>query len=292
MALRGGQSDTGQLRRVILKHPRDAWASQEALAEQWRSLNYLAQPDLPAALEDYDRFAGALESAGVDLLFLPADPDTGADSLYPRDTAVICERGAILCSMGKDARRGEPAAVGRFFESIGIEVIAEVGGGGLLEGGDVVWLGPRLLAAGQGYRTNAEGIRQLREALGDAVDEVITVPLPHWHGPGDVFHLMSMISPLDSDLAIVYSPLLPVPFRQRLLELGIGLVEVAETEFATQGCNVLALAPRVALLTDRNPLTRQRLEAAGVDVVVYPGAEISIKGGGGPTCLTRTLERY
>jgi N-dimethylarginine dimethylaminohydrolase len=144
---------------------------------------------------------------------------------------------------------------------------------------------------GRGYRTNDEGIEQLRALLADGVDELLVVPSPHWNGPTDVFHLMSVISPLADDLALVYSPLLPVPFRQGLLARGFELVEVPDDEFDSMGCNVLALAPRVALAVEGNPETRRRMEQAGVQVHTFEGEEISAKGCGGPTCLTRPLER-
>jgi N-dimethylarginine dimethylaminohydrolase len=154
----------------------------------------------------------------------------------------------------------------------------------------VVWLDARTLLVGRGYRTNAEGIRQLRELLGDAVD-VIDVPLPHWRGEGDVMHLMSLLSPVDRDVAVVYSPLLPIPFRKLLLGRGYRLVEVPHEEFDSIGCNVLALGPRRCVMLAGNPQTRAALERAGVEVIEYTGNEISVKGAGGPTCLTRPIVR-
>ena len=142
-----------------------------------------------------------------------------------------------------------------------------------------------------GYRTNEEGIRQLEEILGDSIDELIVVPLPHYRGPNDVFHLMSVLSPIDKHLALVYSPLLPVPFREWLLARGTWLVETSEGEFDSLGCNLLTLAPRRCIAVAGNPVTRGRLESEGVEVHVLRGAEISLKGRGGPTCLTRPLER-
>jgi N-dimethylarginine dimethylaminohydrolase len=172
-----------------------------------------------------------------------------------------------------------------------VPVLGSIQPSGRLEGGDLLWLGERSVAVGRGYRTNAAGIEQLHTLLGDLVDEVIAVALPHWRGPGDVFHLMSIISPIDRDLALVYSPLMSVPFREHLLERGMTLVEVPDDEFDTMGANVLALAPRRCLMLEGNPETRRRLERAGADVLTYPGREISLKGGGGPTCLTRPLGR-
>jgi N-dimethylarginine dimethylaminohydrolase len=160
-----------------------------------------------------------------------------------------------------------------------------------LEGGDFLWLDEATAVVGRGYRTNDEGIEQLEILLADTADDLVVVPLPHWKGPSDVFHLMSVISPIDHDLALVYSPLLPVPFREFLLHRGVSLVEVPDEEFESMGCNVLAVAPRVCLVVEGNPVTRRRLEDAGAQVHAYSGEEISLPGCGGPTCLTRPLLR-
>lgn len=283
------QSDSRRMRRVLLKHARHAFANPERVEDQWEALNYLGRPEYEAACGESDAFAEILGGLGVDVEWMPAQ-DTGMDSLYVRDASVVTDRGVILCNMGKATRRPEPAAQRGVFEALGIPILGAIQGEGRLEGGDVTWLGDSTLAVGRGYRTNDEGIAQLTELLGPDV-EVVVVPLPHWRGPADVFHLMSVISPLAADLALVYSPLLPVPFRQMLVERGIVLVEVPEQEFDSMGCNVLAVAPRVAVAMEGNPETRRRMEAAGVEVHRYSGVEISAKGCGGPTCLTRPLER-
>ena len=193
--------------------------------------------------------------------------------------------------MGKRLRREEPAAQKAELRRLGIPIVGEIIEPGSLEGGDVVWLDDRTIAVGRGYRTNEEGILQLRALLADSIDELIVVPLPHWRGAGDVLHLMSLISPVDRDLAVVYSPLLPVPFRETLIESGYRLVEVPDEEFDTMGTNVLALGPRECVMIGGNPQTRAALEAAGARVTEYAGHEISVKGAGGPTCLTRPLIR-
>jgi N-dimethylarginine dimethylaminohydrolase len=284
------QSDTAVLRRVLLKHARDAFVSSDEIEGQWRDLGYLAPPDLDAACRESDAFAALLERLGVEVAWAPADK-TGLDSIYVRDASVICDRGAILCSMGKNARRREPAALGRAYDAVDVAIAGAIEGTGRLEGGDVAWVRPGTLAVGRGYRTNDEGIRQLSGLVTDVVDEVLVAPLPHWRGPGDVFHLMSIFSPVADDLALVYSPLMPVAFRDALLERGVDLVEVPDEEFESMACNVLAVAPRVVVALDGNPETRRRLERARVAVYAYAGAEISVKGSGGPTCLTRPLER-
>ncbi len=192
--------------------------------------------------------------------------------------------------MGKPARENEPAAQRRAFEALGITVAGAIEPPGQIEGGDVVWFDERTVAVGRGYRTNDAGIEQFRDLLGPGVD-VIVVPLPHYRGPADVFHLMSIVSPVDEEAAVVYSPLMPVPFREWLCARGIRPIDVPDEEFDSMGTNVLALAPSRCVMLEGNPVTRARLEAAGVDVTVYAGSEISLKGGGGPTCLTRPLER-
>ena len=285
------QSDVGLLRRIVLKHARDAFGSEGRVSDQWRALHYVAPPNFEVACAEYDAFADVFYGLSVDIEWMPADAGGGLDSIYVRDASVVCNRGVVLCNMGKPARRPEPDAFASVASGWGIEVLGQIDGEGHVEGGDVVWLDERTIAVGEGYRTNAEGIRQLKVLLGDAVDEILTVPLPHWRGADDVFHLMSILSPIDADLALVYSRLLPVPFRNALLERGIQLVDVPDDEFDTMGCNVLALAPRRCLMLDGNTVTRNRLETAQAEVATYKGDEISRQGAGGPTCLTRPLVR-
>src|SRR5213083_837236 len=255
----GGQSDVGRLRRVAVKHARDAFRSDASLDRQWRDLSYTARPDLARAMSEYERFLALLRGAGADVHCLPPSEQVGLDSIYVRDASIACDRGVILCSMGKPQRAAEPAAQRTALRALGIPIHGAITPPGRVEGGDVVWIDERTLAVGQGYRTNAEGIRQLQALLAGCIAELLVVPLPHWRGPNDVFHLMSILSPIDDDLFLAYSPLLPVPFRERLLARGIELVEVPEPEFATLGCNALAVAPRHCLLVAGNPETRTRL---------------------------------
>jgi len=284
------QSDVGALTSVLLKHARDAFRDTATVEAAWRGLNYLAPPDPARAAAEYDRFAALLEEAGARILWMPPDEVTGLDSIYVRDASIPSSTGMILCNMGKAARATEPSAQAEAFRKLGIPVAGAITGEGKIEGGDVAWLDANTLAVGRGYRTNDEGIRQLRAILGRGV-EVVVAPLPHWRGPADVFHLMSILSPIDRDLALVYSPLLPVPFRELLLSRGLRLVEVPDEEFESMGCNVLAVGPRRCLMIDRNPITRKRLEQAGAQVTVISGDEICRKGSGGPTCLTRPISR-
>jgi N-dimethylarginine dimethylaminohydrolase len=284
--------ETGRLARVAVKHPRDAFVDSERIAAQWETLHFTAPPDLGRATDEHDRFVELLKSAGAVVDRLPRDDRTTLDSIYTRDASIVSPRGVILCRMGKAAREGEPAAQGQAFTHANppLAIAGQIETPGRLEGGDLIWLDDDTVVVGRGYRTNADGIRQLRALLGTPVD-VVEVPLPHWRGTNGVMHLMSLISPVDRDLAVVYSPLLPVPAREWLLARGIRLVEVPDEEFETMGTNVLAIAPRRCVMLEGNPRTRAALERAGAEVMVYAGQEISVKGAGGPTCLTRPLAR-
>ena len=287
----GARSETSPIRSLLLKHPREAWLGQENIRDQWKALGYTEEPDFAKAVAEYDRFVDILRGIVADVHFLPADARTGLDSIYIRDAACVTGKGVILCRMGKPLRGEEPRVIGDFCAREGWPVLGAVREPGTLEGGDVVWLDERTAAVGHGYRTNAEGIRQFREIVAGEGCEVIEVPLPHWDGPGDVLHLMSMLSPVAERTLLVYSRLLPVPFRKRLLEMGFALLEVPDEEYATMATNVLAVAPGKCVALAGNPRTIEVLNKAGIEVWTYEGTEISRKGAGGPTCLTRPLLR-
>ena len=286
-------NEVGRLARVVLKHPLDAFVDTETIATQWQELNFVGPPDLERAVAEYERFVATLRSVGADVSFLPRAPQTTLDSIYVRDASIVSPRGMILCRMGKPQREHEPAAQRAAFAAMTppIPVIGEIVAPGSIEGGDVIWLSDRTVVVGHGYRTNGAGIEQLRELLGDAVDEFVVVPLPHWTGESDVMHLMSLISPIDRDLVVAYSRLLPITLRKYLLRSGIELVDVPDEEFDSMATNVLAIAPRQCVMLSGNPRTRARLESAGASVIEYEGKEISVKGAGGPTCLTRPIAR-
>ena len=289
--LPGRHSEVGALRTLVLKHPRQAWQSQKSVQRQWKSLRYLEEPDFVRAVEEYDRFLEIVRRSVPEIHFLPESPATGLDSVYVRDAALMTKHGIILCRMGKRQREAEPEAVKNYCDAAGWPVLGAIRSPGTVEGGDVVWLDDGTLAVGRGYRTNAEGIRQLREIVAGFVDEVVEVPLVHWEGADDVFHLMSILSPVDRGKLLVYSRLLPVPFRERLLEKGFELIDVPESEFAGLGGNVLALAPGKCLALSGCPKTNEALAKAGIEVWTFRGHDICHKGAGGPTCLTRPISR-
>jgi dimethylargininase len=270
-------SSTAPLRRALLRRP-------PADCSEWLSLGWRSEPEPAALATEHEALCLTLERAGAEVVVAPA---TGLDAIYAYDPALVSDAGAVLLRPAKEARRVEPAAIAPELEDAGTPLVGQVDGPGFAEGGDCFWLDERTLCAGRGYRTNDPGLEQLRQLLGV---EVVAFDLPHLHGPVECLHLLSLISPLADDLALGYRPLLPVRLLQLLAERGVELVDVPEDELSSLGPNALALAPRVALVPEHNVGTRCRLEAAGVEVLVYRAVELS-KGDGGPTCLTLPLVR-
>jgi N-dimethylarginine dimethylaminohydrolase len=274
---------TAPLRRVLVRAPRPDDAAL------WKVYGWRFEPDPGAMAAEHEAFRELLAADGAEVVLgeTPHGPDP--DAIYTYDPAIVADAGAILLRPGKEGRRGEPDAMAADLVEAGVPIAGRLDAPALAEGGDTIWLDERTLLAGHGYRTNAAGIDALRELLPDI--EVIAFDLPHYHGAGEVMHLMSFLSPLDVDLAIGYLPLMPVRLVELLQSRGIELVEVPDEEFESMGPNVLALGPRVALALAGNDETRRRMERAGVDVRVYEGEHISRPGDGGPTCLTRPFLR-
>ena len=277
------QDQTSILRRVYVRapHARDLAA--------WSDYGWRAEPDPSRAAEEHAAFCEELAQGGADVVVGATDVPGDPDSIYAYDPVLMTDAGAILLRPGKPGRRDEPVAVAADLEPLGVPVVGALTEPAAAEGGDMFWLDASTLLVGRGYRTNDAGIEQLRTLLPRA--DVVAFDLPHRRGPAECLHLMSFVSPLAPDLAVVFLPLMPVRLVEMLRERDVRLVEVPEDELDSMGPNVLALAPRVALAIEGNPATRRRLEAAGVDVHTYRGDDISRKGDGGPTCLTRPLAR-
>lgn len=287
----GAQNMVGQLLRVVVKRPAEAFISEEKVEREWQALGFTAPPDLKKAEEEFSRLEEILKQEGAEILYLPADERTSLDSIYTHDPVLITKAGAIILQMGKKERTGETKAFEDAFGGWEVPIYGRLTGKATAEGGDLLWLDEKTLIAGRSFRTNQEGINQLQEILQPLGVRVMAYDLTYWNGPGEVLHLMSFISLLDVDLAVVYKRLLPVALYKLLLERSVKLVEIPEEEFLTQGCNVLALGPRRVAMLAGNPVTASRLRDAGCFVYEFPGSEIASKGSGGPTCLTRPLER-
>lgn len=279
----GGQSATAPLRDVLVKRPGPAFGAAFDDAE----LGFLHPVDLATAQREHDVFTDLLTRLGVHVHALPDELDL-ADLVYVYDPLVITDRGAIALRPGKPARHPEPALAAGWAARAGIPLAGRIDEPGTAEGGDAFWLRPDLLCIGRSLRTNDAGAHQLAALAGGGAR---IFDLPYWRGPSELVHLMSVISPIADDLAVVYPPLLPVGLWQLLAELEIRLIEVPDAEYVTLGCNVLAVRPGVVIVAEGNPHTRAALEASGCEVHAYPAGEIGINGSGGPTCMTRAIWR-
>lgn len=287
----GCQSMVGKVESILLKRPTEAFISQENLNKTYEEFCYFGCPDYEKTLAEYEKFENIIRSNVENVYFLPQDDRTGLDSIYTHDPLKVTKKGAIYFPMGKQLRSKEYQATEDYLKSIGVPTLGYITSPGKMEGGDVVWLDEKTVAIGRGYRTNDEGIRQFKELVKDFVDEVIVVPMPHGDGVDACLHLMSIISMVADDLAVVYSKYMPVFFRELLIDRGIKLVEVNDKEYDYLGSNVLALAPRVCVLLEGNPEIQQKLIDEGCIVYTYEGHEMSYRGTGGPTCLTHPITR-
>jgi N-dimethylarginine dimethylaminohydrolase len=268
------------LRRVLTVRPT---VTGDFAAAGWRA------PDGGRLTAQHAAFVELLDGLGVEVVV--ADAPVGlVDACFAYDPVFVTGAGAIELQMVKPARREEPAFLVAEVEKAGVPVVGRLTGAATADGGDMFWIDQQTLAVGRGYRTNAEAHRQLGEILAAEGAVVERADLPHHLGAAHVMHLMSVVSPVAEDLAVVFEPLAPVPLLQLLADRGYQTVACAPEEFDAQGCNVLAVRPGVVVMADSAPLTRGALERAGVEVHVYAASEIN-KGDGGPTCLTRPLLR-
>jgi len=277
------------LKRVLVCSPNTAgW---KAPGSSWSELGYFHAPQAELASQQHRRLVDVLESVGAEIHFLPPGKELTLDAVYTHDASFPTDEGIILMHMGKPNRRPEASRHESFYQSLGIPILGRIEPPGLTEAGDMVWLDPKTLLVGEGYRTNAEGIDQLRRLLTPSGVEVIAAPLPHGPGPSACLHLMSLISILDEKAAIVDLPWLSVPTVRLLEERGFHLVPIEPAERDTLAGNVLALGRRKLLAIEENARTNARLAGEGFEVMSFPGSEVSANGSGGPTCLTRPFLR-
>lgn len=282
----GGHSMIEPLRRVLVRKP-----APPASERDQATFGYPHAPNHEVAIAEHQAFVQQLRDLGVEVIEAAAPEDGLLDAIFPYDPSFTTDEGILLCRPGKGSRLPEVELAREAAKALDIPIVGEIQEPGAVEGGDMFWIDENTLAVGEGYRTNSGGIDQLQIFIRPLGVDVIRVPLPYWHGPSECLHLMSLISPVDERVAVVYLPLLPVPFV-KLLELeGWSFIEIPDEEFATQGCNVLTIAPGKVLMLKDNPVTIGRLEAAGIEVHTYAGDEISHNRAGGPTCLTRPILR-
>ena len=283
-------NEYSSLMQVAIRSPLNSFISDEKLSNEWEDLRFHSQPQLKESINEFIEFRKLLLNNEIEIIDLPKINGLTIDSIYTRDSILISPNGLILCNMGRASRTPEARANYEDLKLQGHKIAGEILAPGTLEGGDFIWLSDTKAAVGLGPRTNQEGIDQLKKILGNTI-ELHVVQLPAPSHPEDVLHLMSIISPLDKDLALIYKPLMPASFIQWLAQLGIEFVEVDELEYLLMGCNVLATSPRSVIMLENLPIVQRSLQNAGCKIQTYKGIEISRKGEGVPTCLTRPLKR-
>jgi N-dimethylarginine dimethylaminohydrolase len=286
-----GHSMVGRLQRVLVCSPRTAGWNQASVADRWRELGFFHSPEFATAQAQHDELSRQLESAGAEVLHLPAASDLSLDAVYTHDPSLASDHGLIGLHPGKANRIPEAQRHVEFCRSIGMPILGFIHPPGKTEAGDMVWLDPTTLLIGQGYRTNAAGIAQIRALLQPYGIEVLSAPLPYGPGPSACLHLMSLMSLLDERTVLVDLPCLAVETVELLQSRGYRLIEIEYSERDTLACNVLSLGDRRLLALEDNRTTNQKLRQAGFDVRTFPGSELCVNGGGGPTCLTRPLLR-
>ena len=279
----GAQSMTAPLGEVVLRSPGEAFGR----AFDDPAHGFLHPVDLDLARRQHAALCELLDRLGVRVHVL-GDDGLGPDSVYVFDPLLVTDRGAVPLRSGKPTRRGEEAALEAWTLASGIPTLGHITAPGTVDGGDTFWLRPDLLVIGRSLRTNRAGAKQLQEIVGGRVE---IADVPYWHGSDEVLHLLSVVSPIADDLAVVFPPLLPSGLHELLSDLGVRTVAVEEGEFGTLGCNVLAVRPGVAIVAAGNPLISAALTAAGCEVHAFDASEIGVNGSGGPTCLTRPVLR-
>jgi N-dimethylarginine dimethylaminohydrolase len=287
----GGHSMVARLERVLVCSPRTAGWHQPERAARWRELGFLHAPDFQQAQSEHDSLRRELELAGAEVIEAPPALDLSLDAVYTHDASFLTDFGLIVMRPGKANRENEGKHHGSFCLHLMIPTLAKIIAPGTTEAGDILWLDPKTLLVGRGYRTNSAGIAQMRDLLAPLAVNVIAVPLPYGRGPSACLHLMSLVSLLDDHTALVDLPWLAVETVELLNACGYRLIEIDYSERDTLACNVLSLGDKRLLTLQENEKTNHKLQDSGFDVRAFPGSELCINGGGGPTCLTRPLKR-
>ncbi len=286
-----GHSMTGALERVFVCSPRTAGWNQPDRAARWQELGFHHAPDFATAQSQHEVLRRELEIAGAEVVEMPSAPDLSLDAVYAHDASLPTDYGLIVLRPGKPNRMAESPHHAAFLQTLDIPTLGTIAPPGTAEAGDMVWLDSKTLLIGQGYRTNAAGIQQIRDLLAPKQMQVLSAPLPYGPGPSACLHLMSLISLLDEYTAVVDLPWLAVETVELLKSSGFKFIEIDSSERHTLACNVLALGNNRVLAIEENHSTNTRLRQAGFDIRTFPGNELCINGSGGPTCLTRPLLR-
>ena len=285
----GSQAMSARLARVLMRRPGKSLLGADAA--EW---HYGPTFDGEKAIVQYEKFASLVEKSGAEILWMEDAGDGLADSMFTHDPSLMTDEGAIILRMGKRLRVPEGKMHEDAYKDAGIPILGRIKSPGTVEGGDCVWVDAKTLAIGRGVRSNQAGIEQMTEILKPLGVTVLGFDLPLWQGEEACLHLMSVISPLADDLALVHAPLLPAAFYMLLKERGIRMIVAPAEEFAASNglnLNVLPTSPKHVIMVDGFPLTKAAMEAEGCVVETFEADALCIACEGGPTCLTRPVLR-
>lgn len=286
----GGQSMINPLKKIFLKSPKD----QPENTELWKDFGYFHMSDLKQAIREHEELAGLLKGDGVEVI-LAQEAQKGSntllDSIFVFDDVIMTNNGAILCKMGKKLREREVPLIETELKRLEIPIFFKIHGDARIEGGDVMWLDPQTVIVGKTHRTNELGFLQLKTALEELSVDVYQFSLPYWKGPVDLIHLLSIIHPVDKNLAVAFLELMPIDMYEFLSkERGIEFIELTYEELKAHGNNVLMLKPRKGIMVKGNK-SKRKLEDHGVEILEFEGEDICHNRSGGPTCLSLPLLR-
>lgn len=285
----GSQSMVLPIKRVLMRRP-----GQSLLAANANEWHYGSLFNAEKAISQYGAFADLISHSGAEITWIEDNNDGLCDAMFTQDASLVTDHGAVLLNMGKKLRIPEPELHGKTYEALDIPILGALTGNAKIEGGDFIWLDEKTIVVGCGFRSNREGIDQLNSLLNPFDIKVIGFDLPVWQGAEACLHLMSMISPLDDKIALIYSPLMPTAFYNLLLEKGFTLLDCPSEEYLSSGglnLNVLPVKPKECIMIDGFPLTKKLMEEAGCKVHVFEGDALCIACEGGPTCLTNPILR-
>lgn len=281
MSSYGVRSMTAPLHRAALRVP--------ATTGDFTAAGWPEEPDPTLLLAEHLAYAEVLRGLGVEVEMLEAMSDA-VDATFAYDPVFVTGSGVIVLRPIKPVRTGEPPVLARELEALGLPIIGALSGSAHADGGDLMWLDEETLALGRGYRTNAEAHRQITEVVAAEGVRTVSFDLPHAGGRSEVLHLMSVVSLVNDQVAVVYEPLTPVALMEALEGRGIHRIPVSAEEYDLLGSNVLAVDPDHAVIFAGAPAVVAGLEEAGVEVTVVRADQIAL-GTGGPTCLTRPPPR-
>jgi len=287
----GAQNMVSHLKKVLMKKPQNFMSKVDS--QKW---NYTFPLDQEILYENYNEFYKIIKNSGAEIvdLKLRNEKEELCDSIFTHDPSLVLNDGAIILNMGKNLRKKEAEEHINFYNEEKIPIIGKVINNGTIEGGDCLWINKKTLLVGESYRTNKIGIDQLGNIVNKHDIKLIPIKLPKYNNENSCFHLMSLISMLDEDLAIGYLKLLPLDLINLLNNNNIKIIEIPEDEYfksKTLAVNVLTLSPRNLVAMKGYPKTIDLLREYGCKINLFSGGELCIKAEGGPTCLTRPIWR-